>query len=431
MQPNAEKWPRLVKRGGGEARIYRIKNRDRTAYQVAYWVLGARKLKNFARFADAYAHADEQALLLNSGRLGVAGMQEHDREAFAAASRLLQPLGIPLVEAVKTFVTAVKEIDGRGSLIDAAKEFRTNKATELPRKTVPQVVDEFLAAKEQDGASYRYLKTLRSQLARSADNGRKRNSFADFAEAAALELATVQARDIDDWLRRRAVGPRTRRNFILSIRVLFNYAKTRGYLPKNKPTEADAVTLPKPKGGAIGIFTPEQLAQLMSGSEKHPANEEYRLWLALGAFSGLRTEELKRLEWQDVKLSTGYLEVTAQKAKTGSRRLVPILPNLAAWLASYSGSKGKVFPRERAEERVHAYAERLGIQWPSNALRHSFATYRLATIFDTARTAIEMGNSPAIIVKHYRELATEAEGKAWFAIAPEQPANVVTMRARG
>jgi integrase len=270
------------------------------------------------------------------------------------------------------------------------------------------------------------LKTLRSQLAPSTANGRARNSFGD---AFATDIASVRAALVEDWLRRRDVGPRTRRNMILSLRVLFNYAKSRGHLPKNESTEADALTLPKAKGGDIGIFTPSQLSALLAGSKSHPINDEYRLWVVLGAFTGLRTEEMKRLEWRDVNLATGYIEVTAAKAKTQSRRLVPILPNLASWLAPYAPRKGHVFPRARAEERAHAYAKRLEITWPHNALRHSFATYRLATIHDTPRVALEMGNSPQMIVKHYRELATEAEGKAWFAIMPDVPANVVNMKA--
>jgi hypothetical protein len=35
------------------------------------------------------------------------------------------------------------------------------------------------------------------------------------------------------------------------------------------------------------------------------------------------------------------------------------------------------------------------------------------------QTALEAGNSAATIFSHYRALATEAEGKAWFAIERE------------
>ncbi|MGO8699941.1 MAG: hypothetical protein ACLQVY_19775 [Limisphaerales bacterium] len=46
--------------------------------------------------------------------------------------------------------------------------------------------------------------------------------------------------------------------------------------------------------------------------------------IAIGAFAGLRTAEIERLEWQDVDQSGGFIEVKAAKAKTRSRRLVPI-----------------------------------------------------------------------------------------------------------
>jgi hypothetical protein len=34
---------------------------------------------------------------------------------------------------------------------------------------------------------------------------------------------------------------------------------------------------------------------------------------------------------------------------------------------------------------------------------------------------MEAGNNVMVINKHYRELTTEAEGKAWFAIVPQAP----------
>ena len=58
-------------------------------------------------------------------------------------------------------------------------------------------------------------------------------------------------------------------------------------------------------------------------------------------------------------------------------------------------------------------------EWPHNALRHSFASYRLAAIQDAAKVALEMGNSPEKLFRHYRELVTEKGAKAWFAITPE------------
>lgn len=395
-------------------------------YQVGYWAGAKFERKSFATYADAYSHAEQQATLLNAGQHSVARMKEADRDSFVAAERLVKELQTPLLDAVKTWHAATKALDNTGSLLDAAREYAARHRDDSPKMTVEVVVAEFLEVKEQDKASYRYLKTLRSTLSPTPPVGKRRNSFADSFKT---YIAGVTAKEIDAWLRQRGVSPRTRKNLLLIIRTLFNFAKSRGYLPKNQPTEADSVITPKVRGGDIGVFTPKQLCALFTGTHKHPAHDEYKLWLALGAFTGLRTEELKRLDWADVSPSRGYVEVRARKSKTGARRLVPIQPNLASWLAHCVKTVGPVFPRARAEERVHEYSRRLRIDWPNNALRHSYATYRLAATADMARVALEMGNSAGMIVKHYRELATEADGKAWFAIMPpDSPANVISMK---
>ena len=59
-----------------------------------------------------------------------------------------------------------------------------------------------------------------------------------------------------------------------------------------------------------------------------------------------------------------------------------------------------------------------GFEWRHNALRHSFCSYRLAEVKSAAQVSLEAGNSPQMVFRHYRELVTEQEAKAWFAITP-------------
>ena len=50
----------------------------------------------------------------------------------------------------------------------------------------------------------------------------------------------------------------------------------------------------------------------------------------------------------------------------------------------------------------------------ANALRHSFGSYHYASQADENRTAAEMGNSPAVIFRHYRALVKpEAAARFW------------------
>jgi integrase len=71
-------------------------------------------------------------------------------------------------------------------------------------------------------------------------------------------------------------------------------------------------------------------------------------------------------------------------------------------------------------KRLDAVRLAAGIkEWPNDAARHSFATYHLALHQNSALTSHELGHrNPNTLFKHYRNLATKAEGEAYFAIVP-------------
>ena len=82
----------------------------------------------------------------------------------------------------------------------------------------------------------------------------------------------------------------------------------------------------------------------------------------------------------------------------------------------------QIFPSSRAllKRFVDAIMDGQGkplVKIVHNGLRHSFITYRMATEKSAAAVSLEAGNSPRMIFQHYRELATEAQGRAWFNVA--------------
>ena len=140
-----------------------------------------------------------------------------------------------------------------------------------------------------------------------------------------------------------------------------------------------------------------------------------------------------RLHRQDVKLNRGHIEITAGNAKTASRRIVPILPNLAEWLKPHARKTGLLFPPQNNtafNNKQHETADAAKVKWKANALRHSFISYRVADIQNVAQVALEAGNSLAMIFGHYRELVTAEDAKLWFTITPAQPASVVRLPSR-
>ena len=119
---------------------------------------------------------------------------------------------------------------------------------------------------------------------------------------------------------------------------------------------------------------------------------------------GLRRSEVHRLDWAEVDLKGGFVEVTAKKSKTRSRRLVPVTKNLQDWLEPHAQKSGKVLGMELDKYEVlrNKAAKAAGFEWRKNALRHSFISYRVAQIQDVARVSLEAGNSPQIIFANYR-----------------------------
>jgi integrase len=106
-------------------------------------------------------------------------------------------------------------------------------------------------------------------------------------------------------------------------------------------------------------------------------------------------------------------------------------PNLAAWLQPFSGRQGGLIPvGARAKlDRIRKAANLA--QWPTNGLRHSFASYRLAAIHDAPRVAHELGHtSPQMLYNTYRELVLPEEAERYWKIAPAaETKNVVAFTA--
>jgi hypothetical protein len=143
-------------------------------------------------------------------------------------------------------------------------------------------------------------------------------------------------------------------------------------------------------------------------------------------------------------VKANHIEITKGKAKTRSRRLVPIQPNLQAWLAPHRRESGPVVPFANVQKQIGWLCDSTAepakpdgspavpaLKWKHNALRHSFISYRLAVVKDENQVALEAGNSPQMVFGHYRQLVAEPDATAWFSIVPTTAGNVVPMQSAG
>jgi integrase len=400
----APTFPLEIKAGSSRAKIYHVVEPNRERFTVSYHEGAHRRLKQFAALDDARREAKTIVERLNAGQGEILALSGKDRDSFQHAKAKLRALDIPLADAIDEYAAA-KKIGV--PLLAAAKFYREAHSSRLPDKTVSDVVAEFLQAKETDGRSVRYLQDCKARLER-------------FSRDFRVNLKDVRTQELDAWLRGLKVAPRTRNNFRTVIRSLFSFARDAGYLLKGKPTEAESTTVAKQGDGEIEVFSPEEFSALLLAADEHLLP-----FLIFGGMAGLRSAEILRLKWEDVNWPESVIEIHGRISKTGGRRLAPLVPAAAAWLNSYKDERGPVIGRIKLYERVEKLSESAGVPWKQNALRHSFCSYRMATLKDAPRVSYEAGNSVRIIQRHYDKVVTESKGNAWFSIMPKTAGNVI------
>jgi integrase len=418
------KWPKLVTLGNVSVTVYkRTTPNGKIGYMLAYKQDGKRKFDSYGDEAEALEKANKKAQQLSTLGVKASELSDDDLRALVAAMDILKPLRLTLGRVVEKVVEAV-EIVGSLENVPVACRFFVERNKRTTPKRVADVVTELLAVKETRGAAPRYIQDLRNRLT-------------IFAESFAKDAANVTTADLQAWFDAKKFGSQNFMGYRRVIHLLFEFAIARGYAVENPAAMMERV---KVKHGATQIFTPAEITRLLAC-----ASADFMPSLAIGAFAGLRSAEIERLEWSDIDLAGGHITVGADKAKTASRRVVPICANLGAWLATVMDKTGNVWKGDHNEfyyaqedtaaaTAIAANAEKgiaaqPPVKWKANALRHSYASYRFAQTGDAGRVAGELGNSAAVVHKHYRELVKPADAVKYFSVTPEQPANVVTLPA--
>ena len=389
----------LVKFGSATVPVYRSDSGGRIRFVISHYRHGKRLRKSFTTLEAAKKEALLVAQQIQSGMQHVTDLKPHEREAFLTARQLSDSAGVPLISALEDYLHA-RQLAGAESLAAMAAEYRKHFGGIIRRATVPEVVAHMLESRKQDGVGARHLSQMRSVLSR-------------FAAAHPVQILDVTSSDIDTWLRGHPVSPSSRNAMLLHVGLLFSFALEQNYLPEGKPTASSQLRKVKVADTEIEVFSPDEFRKIIHAAPMHLIP-----LLAISAFAGIRSAELGRLDWNAVDLDRGFIEIRAGQAKTASRRLAPIPANLVAWLRPLPRS-GRVIKSCELIKEATALARAVGIEWPRNVLRHSFITYRIATVKSADQVALEAGNSPDIIFKHYRELATEEVADQWFGILPK------------
>lgn len=393
---------------------YRISVRENktAARPLAKWVIdirnpnGKRERRYFP--TKQAAESEAQAKRIEVQNMGVQALDLPLRVKAQAldAQEALRPYGASIADAVAFFILHKQK-------------------TRVPISTIAKA---FEASRAILGRSQKHISTLRRFFPRfCVGMGNK-------------AAADITADEIETWLRELQVGPVTVNSYRTLLHSLFAYGVSRRMCSENPIHQVERATV---KAGKVGILTVEQTQLLLEASAA-----DVRATVALGAFAGIRPEEIVRLVWEDIDLEEGLIDIGAEKSKTARQRYVKILPNLRAWLEPLVG-KGTIqqdnFRRRYDDARskvgfaVRGNRRRLTPEqfksltpWPHDALRHSFASYHLATFEDAAALALQLGHeSTSLIFSNYRHRVKQKDALRYFAINPETISPVAPPHAPG
>lgn len=377
------------------------------SFLIRATIHGQRHVKSAPSLEEARKIASEMIAQVRSGGGVVATYTPKETAIIENALAMASKAKVSLTDAVSRYAEAVQHLPKGVSLVEAVRGYAAKLAKEdFQPVSVEDLVQEYLKALE--GRSESHRKTIALRLRKATDRFR-------------CNIGDITSKDVDSWLRSMKVGPLTRNHHRTALISLFRYAQRKDYLPIGlSAAEKSETAREKPR--SIEWYSPKQATHLINAIDPL-----WRPYVAIGLFAGIRPQETFRLDWSDIKAD--HIEVRASGSKVGVRRIVPLVPNLSQWLASYRQKSGPVCPvfkggdlsrAQSVSKALRAAAEQGGFKVIYDGLRHSFITFRVADIQNLPQVALEAGNSPAIIQEHYNGRSTPAEAKKYFGITPEK-----------
>lgn len=263
-------------------------------------------------------------------------------------------------------------------------------------QTVSQAIIQLLETKKNSGRRAVYISSLGQYLKRFERSKQGRH------------IRSITTAEVEAWLSQ--FSGHSRATWLSRLSTLFGYAVRKGWMERNP---CDAIERIITDSKLPAVLTPAQVRSLLDH-----APEKCKPYLILGVFAGIRPGgELLKLQWEHIDLEAGTVSVVFPKVRK-HRRIVTLEPVAIRLLKPLAKASGPVSPSASTIRRCkRAMRSALGFaEWPSDILRHTAASYLLALHKDAGRVALQLGNSPSILLTHYHNPISKAQCSEFWSI---------------
>lgn len=323
-------------------------------------------------------------------------------------------------EQLRAFGEAIRSLAEKNfpatAISEAVRFYMEHNDPHAQKRTVSEVLAEFLESKGNAGLSPLTLVDYNHKLTRFANQFGKRY------------MHSITPTEIEQWLDAIQAHGTTRKNYRRNVNIFYRFAIGRKYTRENS---AAAVTKVKVQRSIPTILTPQEIRVLLFAARKHNLGRMLP-YFAIGCLCGLRPWEIRRTSWSDINLDGMEIYVTPEACKTAQDRFVTIPDNLAVWLKECVplSARNGLIPFSRADFDAIRKAAHLFSKWDSDIMRHSAASHLYAKTQNAALVTAQMGHGLNIFLKHYKRSVTKADGEAYFRVLPtDSESNIVELKA--
>jgi integrase len=378
-------YPLTLKSRFGKVKIYRTSNGGYSNFVVS-WNSGRKRLRKSFNDPDlARTHAEKVLQGIEMGEASAMTTDLRDLAYYKECERLLG--GIPLRHAIEFFIAC-----------NGAPGFEGE-------KSLQEIVVAFLKDQAAKGNSQRDTETLTHHL----DNLCKVHGN--------RPIIGIKPSDFDSYLQSNDWSNRTKNNHRVSFIRCWKWARSKGFLPKGIDVAPSLSTKYKSEvADAPGVFSPEEVVAIL----EH-VDDDWLPCVAIRAFAGLRSAESLRLDWSQINTVEKTISLGRSQTKTKKRRIAHMPDNLVQWLKPFVKTSGPVCPAKTSQRATLSAANKAGVKWVHNGLRHSYISYQMALLRNAPAVAEQCGNSEAEVQQSYKALVSESEARKYFSIFPTNP----------
>jgi integrase len=199
------------------------------------------------------------------------------------------------------------------------------------------------------------------------------------------------------------------------LSMFFRWAEFRDYAAGNPFDKIERPSVPRK---VPEIFTVDEARRILEAAYLNPALGLLPMY-AIGLFSGVRIEELGRMNWEMIDWDEGEIRLPANVTKTGMLRNIEIFPALKATLEKDAPKTGLIVSPVNLRLRREKLLSNAQIENKRNALRHSFASYHAAKHRNPGALQLLLGQeTPSVMFKHYINATRRVDADNYFNLRP-------------